>query len=105
LFYKEQTMNTITSPTDTMVQPQRARRRKGVGFWTGRVLLGLVAALVALATSGAIYQAVATAIDQRSYPPPGRLIDVGGYKLHINCVGDGSPTVILNHVGAANAAQ
>jgi pimeloyl-ACP methyl ester carboxylesterase len=26
---------------------------------------------------------------------PGRLIDVGGHKLHINCAGTGSPTVVL----------
>jgi hypothetical protein len=68
-----------------------------LGFWTGRVLLGLAIALVALAASGAIYQAVASAIDQRSYPPPGQLVDVGGYKLHLNVQGQtmGQPTVIL----------
>lgn len=98
-------MKTITSPTGTTVQPQRARRRKRVGFWAGRVLLGLVVILAALATSGAIYQSVATAIDRRNYPPPGQLVDVGGYRMHIHCVGDGSPTIILDHVGAANAAQ
>jgi pimeloyl-ACP methyl ester carboxylesterase len=98
-------MQTTTSSTGTTMQPQRVRRRKGVGFWTRRVLLGLVIALVALAAGGAIYQAVATAIDQRTYPAPGQLVDVGGYRMHIYCVGDGSPTVILDHVGAANAAQ
>jgi pimeloyl-ACP methyl ester carboxylesterase len=29
-------------------------------------------------------------------PPPGKLIDMGGYRLHINCEGTGSPTVILD---------
>ena len=29
-------------------------------------------------------------------PPPGRLIDLGGYKLHLNCTGQGSPTVVLS---------
>lgn len=28
--------------------------------------------------------------------PPGKLVDVGGYKLHIYCTGEGSPTVILD---------
>ena len=28
-------------------------------------------------------------------PPPGKMVDVGGYKLHVNCTGAGSPTVIL----------
>ncbi|MEX2152702.1 MAG: alpha/beta fold hydrolase [Gemmatimonadaceae bacterium] len=27
---------------------------------------------------------------------PGRLIDVGGHRLHINCVGEGSPTVVID---------
>jgi pimeloyl-ACP methyl ester carboxylesterase len=90
-------MQTTLSPTGTTVQLHSARRRKGVGFWTGRVLLGLVITLVALAAMGAIYQAVATAIDQHTYPPPGQLVDVGGYRLHITCVGAGSPTVILLH--------
>lgn len=27
--------------------------------------------------------------------PPGRLVDVGGYRLHIFCLGHGEPTVIL----------
>lgn len=29
-------------------------------------------------------------------PPPGELVDLGGYRLHINCEGYGSPTVILD---------
>jgi alpha/beta hydrolase family protein len=98
---KEHGMTTITSPTGTTVQSHSARHREGVGFWTGRVLLGLVIIVVALATMGAIYQAVATATDQRTYPAPGQLVDVGGYRLHINCMGQGSPTVILES-GLAN---
>lgn len=35
------------------------------------------------------------------YPPPGRIIDVGGRKLHLNCSGKGSPTVILVAGGGA----
>jgi hypothetical protein len=31
----------------------------------------------------------------KKYPAPGQLVDMGGYKMHINCVGQGSPTVIL----------
>jgi pimeloyl-ACP methyl ester carboxylesterase len=30
-----------------------------------------------------------------SYPMPGRLVDVGGHALHIDCSGAGSPTVVL----------
>jgi len=53
------------------------------------------AGLFGLAVIGAFYQAVATEIDQRAYPPPGEMVDVGNHSLHINCIGKGSPTVIL----------
>ena len=35
--------------------------------------------------------------------PPGRLIDVGGYKLHLWCQGSGSPAVILDSGLAGNS--
>jgi pimeloyl-ACP methyl ester carboxylesterase len=30
------------------------------------------------------------------FPPPGHLVDVGGFRLHINSSGEGSPAVILD---------
>jgi pimeloyl-ACP methyl ester carboxylesterase len=51
---------------------------------------------LALAVAGAIYQAIATMRAERAFPPPGEMVDVGGYSLHINCVGQGSPTVVLD---------
>jgi pimeloyl-ACP methyl ester carboxylesterase len=35
--------------------------------------------------------------------PPGRLVDIGGRKLHLHCTGSGSPTVILE-AGASSFA-
>ena len=35
------------------------------------------------------------------YPSPGRLIDIGGRKLHLHCSGRGTPTVILVAGGGA----
>lgn len=32
----------------------------------------------------------------RPPPPPGRLVDVGGFRLHLNCTGDGGPAVVLD---------
>jgi pimeloyl-ACP methyl ester carboxylesterase len=55
----------------------------------------MIAGLLALAVIGAIYQAIATQIDQRTYSPPGEMVDVDGHLMHINCLGEGSPTVIL----------
>ena len=70
-----------------------------------RPLLGLVVALLVLAVAGAIYQAIATERAERAYPPPGEMVDVGGYSLHINCVGQGSPTVVLDAGSGEMSAQ
>jgi pimeloyl-ACP methyl ester carboxylesterase len=32
----------------------------------------------------------------RRVPPPGQLVDVGGFKLHVKCEGSGSPTVVFD---------
>jgi pimeloyl-ACP methyl ester carboxylesterase len=59
----------------------------------------LVVLILVLVTG--IAGAVAKSNLARKYPVPGQLVDVGGYKMHINCTGQGSPTVIL----AAGAAD
>src|SRR5215213_11425435 len=78
---------------------RRFRRRIGMA------LLGLVVVLLALALAGALYQAIATELAERAYPPPGEMVDVGGYSLHINCVGQGSPTVVLDGGSGEMSAQ
>lgn len=45
----------------------------------------------------AFYQKIATVLDDYRYPPPGKLIDIGGYKLHLNTMGaEGKVTVICD---------
>lgn len=98
-------MSTIIPGHRTNIQsPQMGRRNKLV-VWLWRGLLGLLALIVILALAGAIYQAGATQLDRRNYPPPGQMVDVDGYKLHINCTGTGSPTVILDHMGGGSSAD
>ena len=36
---------------------------------------------------------------------PGQLIDVGGHRLHLNCTGSGSPTVVLEPGGGAMSSN
>src|SRR5205823_4076372 len=38
-----------------------------------------------------------------NYPPPGRLVDIGGRRLHLYEQGDGSPTVVLESGLAASS--
>jgi pimeloyl-ACP methyl ester carboxylesterase len=66
--------------------------------WLRRFMI-IALSLVCLLATGAIYQMIMTMVDQRAYPPPGQLISVGDHKLHIHCVGTGTPTVILESGG------
>jgi pimeloyl-ACP methyl ester carboxylesterase len=69
-------------------------KRRGHGRF--RWLVGAVVLVLGLILSGTIYESVSEAADIRAYPPPGQMIDVGGYRLHINCTGTGSPTVVID---------
>lgn len=60
-----------------------------------RFFMGLLVFLFVLSLTGMLYQTAAAEADKRNFPPPGNLIDVGGFKMHIHCEGAGSPTVIL----------
>jgi pimeloyl-ACP methyl ester carboxylesterase len=76
-------------------QTTQINHKKG-SFTSGLKWAGIV--LGSLAVLGAIYQEYATKTDLRSYPPPGRLVDVGGYHIHLLAMGQehSGPTVILD---------
>jgi pimeloyl-ACP methyl ester carboxylesterase len=44
---------------------------------------------------GGLYQAATKAPEVAAGAMPGRLVDVGGYRLHLSCTGTGTPTVVL----------
>jgi pimeloyl-ACP methyl ester carboxylesterase len=71
-------------------------RLRRIGRWAGLVLLGLVGLIMILAAGGAAYEAIMASGDDTRYPARGQLVDVGGSRLHIYCVGEGSPTVVLD---------
>jgi pimeloyl-ACP methyl ester carboxylesterase len=58
------------------------------------VLYPIFALMIAGGT-GAVYETVREAQDRSTYAMPGELVDVGGHRLHIDCTGQGSPTVVL----------
>ena len=71
---------------------------------------GAAVLAVCLATSGALYQAVAAVRDRRLHPPLGRLVDVGGHRLHLHATGSagdggarGSAVVLESGVGVTSA--
>ncbi|HEY1659767.1 MAG TPA: alpha/beta hydrolase, partial [Candidatus Sulfotelmatobacter sp.] len=64
--------------------------------WLRNLLIGLAVALAITAAAGAIYQEIGTEKDRHAYPMPGDFVDIGGYRIHIDCLGHGSPAVILD---------
>lgn len=59
------------------------------------VILGIVVVLIG---TGVVYQNITTRRDKQRFQPPGRLVDAGGYRLHLLVMGDDKPgpTVILD---------
>ena len=54
------------------------------------------AMMLALVGSGATYQHFSTKLDEQKYLPIGRMVDIGGYKLHMVDQGTGGPTVVID---------
>jgi pimeloyl-ACP methyl ester carboxylesterase len=59
--------------------------------------------IVGFAGAGALYQAVANAIDGRQFPRRGKRVQAGDIKLNIECSGQGKPVIILESAGAVPA--
>jgi pimeloyl-ACP methyl ester carboxylesterase len=70
-------------------QPNRLSRPGQIAVQVFGALLLLV--LIVMAAG-----AIARASLKARYQPPGQMVDVGGYQLHISCAGEGSPTVVLD---------
>ena len=76
----------------------RALRLPGTG--RGRIGRNLVrAVLCAELLLSVTFTATSQTQTQATPPMPGTLVDVGGYRVHLYCTGQGSPTVMI--VGAA----
>lgn len=72
--------------------------RRGQRFVTSnRVLRRVVTTVLTMATVGSGLQALASRRDRAGYPAPGRMVDVGGHRLHVRITGDATdaPTVVL----------
>lgn len=68
-------------------------------------VLAVAAELAAVLVAGATYQAIGTRRDRRRFPPPGKLVDAGGLRLHVLVEGSGSPCVVLESGIAATSVS
>jgi len=86
-----QTSDSMEGSSSPSSRPRRTIKQRLLRL----LVIGSVC-LVGLLVLGLSSQAIASAVDTARYPAPGKLVDVGGYRLRINCTGTGSPTVILD---------
>jgi pimeloyl-ACP methyl ester carboxylesterase len=61
-----------------------------------RILLGILVTIVTVLVTTSIAGAVIKGRMKAAYPPPGQMVDVGGYRLHVHCQAEGRPTVVMD---------
>jgi pimeloyl-ACP methyl ester carboxylesterase len=69
-----------------------------------RWLLYPVLAVLSATAIGALGNNIASQVEGNAMAMPGRLYDVGGHRLHLNCTGTGTPTVVLESGLGGNSA-
>lgn len=72
-----------------------ARTRPPIIRWIKRIAVGLLGLIVLAIVTGSIYEAISWRNTLAKYPPPGKMADIGGRKMYIDCRGTGSPTVVF----------
>src|SRR5208282_5056747 len=73
------------------------RKRRG-WRWLKRIALCGIGLIVLVIFAATVREWFATRADARRFPQEGRFVDVGGFRLNIDCTGTaqpGTPTVIL----------
>jgi pimeloyl-ACP methyl ester carboxylesterase len=63
--------------------------------WLHRAVRVLLTLIIAALVAGGLYENISETRERRFHPMPGQLVDIGNFKMHIYCTGQGSPTVIL----------
>lgn len=64
------------------------------GKWR-KVVIIIKPLLLLIVGSGFGYEIIASKLAKQEFPMPGKLVDAGGYKLHLKILGDGPITIIL----------
>src|SRR5687767_8304741 len=63
--------------------------------WLGRIGLGLIGLIALAVVIGSIYEFVGRRRALREFPVAGKLVDIGGRQMQIDCRGTGSPIVVF----------
>lgn len=65
----------------------------GKGF---SLIIVLLIVLVLFIFAGAVYETRAESAVAAQYPAPGQIVEVDSRNMHVQCLGEGSPTIILD---------
>lgn len=60
-----------------------------------RILLSVVALVAAMLALSSSYNAIVAEIFWASHPAPGVMYQVNGHRMHLYCIGSGSPTIVM----------
>jgi pimeloyl-ACP methyl ester carboxylesterase len=86
----------------TCVSRMRSLHTKSYRPWrkvSERIVLSLIVLLSAAVAGSSSLNAIAIHHFWAMNPPAGQMVPVDGHKMHINCTGDGSPTLVLEAGG------
>jgi len=78
---------------------------RGCRWWIDRFLVGALFVVLIFGVGVWLAGTTARADLASQYPPPGQLVDIGGYRLHILCLGEGSPPAIVESGATAFSLQ
>jgi pimeloyl-ACP methyl ester carboxylesterase len=84
----------------------RLLRKKNFRIWrkvVECVVLSIVVLVAAAVAGSSSFNAIARHHFWATHPPPGAFYTVNGHRMHMNCTGSGSPTIILD-AGLGNDA-
>lgn len=79
-----------------MADNAATRRKGGCLRRILRIGGGVLLAVIVLSGFAAVNQRIALARELRALQTPGQLVDVEGRQMHLYCVGQGSPTVVID---------
>jgi pimeloyl-ACP methyl ester carboxylesterase len=85
----------IRTPIRSAAETHTRRCNRGWRQWIQRISLGAAAVVLVVTSTTLMAGAAAKARLKAQYPPIGRMVDMGGYRMHVVCQGSGSPTVLL----------
>src|SRR6266446_1502133 len=72
-----------------------------IGF---QVFTGFILLTATLLVGGFTYEQIKLARDRERYPSPGRLVDIGGRRLHLLCKGSANGPTVVMETGAGDGS-